>query len=281
MQTGVLSGLQLTSMFPNLVVDNFYRKTQNSIDAGKKEAPYGYVIPAGTKDMTRAATLVNILRDAAHRDRHRERGSQGRRPDVPGRLLRHQARPAVRPSRQEPAREAELSRSQSHHLRRQRLDDGAGDGRRREGDQGQGDPRRRGDAGRVRRSSRAGRPGRGTAGLAVAHYGSNNMIAFRYKLKSVAMKIADKSFTRRRRGLPGRVVRHRRRRRHERGEGGGRAVRPDGRVAVRDADRGDARRRPAARRDLLVVGQHAGDRLVPARLRSVRHPVRSDLQGAR
>ncbi len=62
MQTGVLSALQLTSMIPNLVIENFYRKTQNSIDAGKTEAPFGYVIPAGTKDMTRAATLVNILR---------------------------------------------------------------------------------------------------------------------------------------------------------------------------------------------------------------------------
>jgi hypothetical protein len=37
--------------------------------------------------------------------------------------------------------------------------------------------------------------GSGTAGMAVAHYGSNNMIAFRYKLKSVPMKVAEKSFT--------------------------------------------------------------------------------------
>jgi hypothetical protein len=37
--------------------------------------------------------------------------------------------------------------------------------------------------------------GTGSAGFAVAHFGSNNMVAFRYKLKSVAMKIADKSFT--------------------------------------------------------------------------------------
>jgi len=36
--------------------------------------------------------------------------------------------------------------------------------------------------------------GAGTAGLAVAHFGSNNMIAFRYKLRTVPMKIADKSF---------------------------------------------------------------------------------------
>ena len=37
--------------------------------------------------------------------------------------------------------------------------------------------------------------GSGSAGLAVAHYGSNNMIALRYKLRSVPMKIAEKSFT--------------------------------------------------------------------------------------
>jgi hypothetical protein len=37
--------------------------------------------------------------------------------------------------------------------------------------------------------------GKGTAAIAVAHYGSNNMIAFRYRFKQVAMKIADKSFT--------------------------------------------------------------------------------------
>ena len=37
--------------------------------------------------------------------------------------------------------------------------------------------------------------GSGTAGLAVAHTGSNNMIAFRYRLKNVPMKIAEKSFT--------------------------------------------------------------------------------------
>src|SRR3954469_8039559 len=47
METGVLSGLQLTSMFPNMVIENFYRKTQNSIDAGRTQAPYGFVIPVG------------------------------------------------------------------------------------------------------------------------------------------------------------------------------------------------------------------------------------------
>ena len=61
MQTGVLSALQLTAAFPNLVIDNFYRKTANSIEAGKTEAPHGFVIPV-QRDMTRVAELVNILR---------------------------------------------------------------------------------------------------------------------------------------------------------------------------------------------------------------------------
>jgi hypothetical protein len=37
--------------------------------------------------------------------------------------------------------------------------------------------------------------GTGTAGLAVAHLGSNNMIAFRYRLKNLAMKVAEDSFS--------------------------------------------------------------------------------------
>ncbi len=61
MQTGVLSALQLTSEFPKVVLENFYRKSRNSIEAGKNEAPHGFVI-ASHKDMTRVATLVNILR---------------------------------------------------------------------------------------------------------------------------------------------------------------------------------------------------------------------------
>jgi hypothetical protein len=62
MQTGVLSALQLTSEFPKVVLENFYRKSRNAIEAGKNEAPHGFVIPAGQRDMTRVATLVNILR---------------------------------------------------------------------------------------------------------------------------------------------------------------------------------------------------------------------------
>jgi hypothetical protein len=61
METGVLSSLQLTSMFPNLVVENFYMKTRNSIEQGKNQAPFGYVIPV-QRDMTKPAELVRVLR---------------------------------------------------------------------------------------------------------------------------------------------------------------------------------------------------------------------------
>src|SRR5581483_10579615 len=62
MQTGVLSALQLTSQFPKVILENFYRKSFNSIEAGKTAAPFGYVIPAGQRDTTRVAMLVNLLR---------------------------------------------------------------------------------------------------------------------------------------------------------------------------------------------------------------------------
>src|SRR5262249_32717796 len=61
METGVLSGLQLTATFPNLILENFYTKSKHSLDAGSAQAPYAFVIPVA-HDMTRAAPLVNILR---------------------------------------------------------------------------------------------------------------------------------------------------------------------------------------------------------------------------
>ena len=62
METGVLSALELTAAFPKVVLENFYRKSRNAIESGKKDAPFGYVIPAGGRDQTRVAWVVNILR---------------------------------------------------------------------------------------------------------------------------------------------------------------------------------------------------------------------------
>jgi hypothetical protein len=62
MESAVLSALELTSSFSKTVLENFYEKSRNSIKSGETEAPYGYVLPAGQRDMTRVAFIVNILR---------------------------------------------------------------------------------------------------------------------------------------------------------------------------------------------------------------------------
>ena len=62
METAVLSALELTGNFPQTVLENFYRKSLHSVESGKTEAPFGYVLPAGQKDMTRVAFIVNVLR---------------------------------------------------------------------------------------------------------------------------------------------------------------------------------------------------------------------------
>ncbi|QHN05592.1 hypothetical protein FTO74_16860 [Granulicella sp. WH15] len=61
-ETGVLSALQMTSAFPQVVLENFYTKSRNSIEAGQKDGPYAYVMPGDQTDMTKVAWVVNILR---------------------------------------------------------------------------------------------------------------------------------------------------------------------------------------------------------------------------
>ncbi len=61
-ESGVLTALELTSQFPRMVVENFYKKTVNAIDAGRTKAPYAYVIPASQRDMTQVVRVVNLLR---------------------------------------------------------------------------------------------------------------------------------------------------------------------------------------------------------------------------
>jgi hypothetical protein len=61
-ETGVLTALQYTSQFPDVILENFYVKSRNSIETGRRETVAGYVIPAGQRDQTRVALLVNMLR---------------------------------------------------------------------------------------------------------------------------------------------------------------------------------------------------------------------------
>ncbi|MGZ6018218.1 MAG: hypothetical protein ACXWKO_06075, partial [Phenylobacterium sp.] len=62
METGVLTGLTAVAQNPQTIVENFYRKSRNSIESGRKDAPYAFLIPGDQPDMTRAALVVNLLR---------------------------------------------------------------------------------------------------------------------------------------------------------------------------------------------------------------------------
>jgi hypothetical protein len=64
-QTAALTALELTSKFPAMVVENFYKKTINSIQAGESKAPFAFVIPAGQRDPTQVDRMVNLLRRQA------------------------------------------------------------------------------------------------------------------------------------------------------------------------------------------------------------------------
>ena len=193
MQTAVLSALQLTAAFPTLIVDNFYRKTINSIDAGKSEPPHGFVIPP-QRDMTRVTELVNILRvqrievgiltaELRTSDGTFPRGSYVIKRDQPyGRLARN------------------LLEKQSYPDPNLRTYDDSG------WTMGLA---MRVDVKEVKDRAILAAPskpvstaayrgtiaGRGRAGLAVAHLGSNNMIAFRYRLRGTPMTVAGKAFT--------------------------------------------------------------------------------------
>jgi hypothetical protein len=61
-ETGVLTALQMTSSFPQVILENFYTKSKNSIHAGETEAPYAFVLPGDQEDMTRVAFVIKILR---------------------------------------------------------------------------------------------------------------------------------------------------------------------------------------------------------------------------
>jgi hypothetical protein len=61
METALLSGLQMASMFPQVILENFYKKSRNSVEAGRTQAPYAYVIPAEQPDMTRVARVLQLL----------------------------------------------------------------------------------------------------------------------------------------------------------------------------------------------------------------------------
>ena len=62
METALITGLQQTSTYPQIILENFYKKSLDSINSGKTETPYAFIIPGGQPDMTKAAIVINLLR---------------------------------------------------------------------------------------------------------------------------------------------------------------------------------------------------------------------------
>src|SRR5262245_49997972 len=60
-ETAALSALELTSKFPSMVVENFYRKSLHSLEAGQTKPPFAFVMAAGQQDQTQVDRVVNLL----------------------------------------------------------------------------------------------------------------------------------------------------------------------------------------------------------------------------
>jgi hypothetical protein len=64
-QTGVLTALELTSKFPTMVVENYYKKSSNALKRGADKPPHAFIIPAGQRDQTQVDRVANLLRRQA------------------------------------------------------------------------------------------------------------------------------------------------------------------------------------------------------------------------
>jgi len=193
METGVLSALQLTALSPRAILENFYIKTRNSIEAGRAEPPFGYVIPV-QRDMTRVVRLVEVLRAQGIEVGRLNRevtvgegtfpeGSYLVKLDQPyGRLaknlleVQHYPDPELRTYDDSGwtmgyAFDAEVQEIQDRGILDARVTPV--------------------DVAVFEGEARGG----GSAALAVAHLGSTNMITFRYRLKDLEMQITEEPFS--------------------------------------------------------------------------------------
>jgi hypothetical protein len=193
MQTGVLSALQLTAMFPELVLENFYVKTRNSLEAGRTSAPYAWVFPV-QRDMTKVAELMRILRlqgievgtlaaETKVGTATYPAGSYLVKLDQPyGRLAKNLLEKQDYP---DPALRTYDDSGWSMCLAFNVTCSAVADS----------------SILRARTTPvttvalRGTIAGNGSAGLAVAHLGSNNMITFRFRAKGAAVRVAQEAFT--------------------------------------------------------------------------------------
>ncbi len=193
MQTGVLSALQLTAMFPELVLENFYVKTRNAMHAGRSAAPYAWVFPV-QRDMTKVAELIRILRlqgievgTLAAETRvgaaTYPAGSYLVKLDQPyGRLAKNLLEKQDYP---DPALrtydDSGWSMCLAFNVTCAPVADSSILGAR--------------TTPVTTVTVRGSIAGNGTAGLAVAHLGSNHMITFRFRAKTAAVRVAEEAFT--------------------------------------------------------------------------------------
>ncbi len=193
METGVLSALELTAMFPATVLEDFVTMTRNSIADGLTRAPHAFLIPM-RPDMTRAAQLVNILRIQGIEvgrtraplhvgDSTYAAGAYLIKLDQPyGRLAKNLLEKQVFPdARLSTYDDSGWTMGLEMLVDVVTVDDSTV----------LTTPTEAVDSAVVRGTV----TGSGSAALAVADYGSNNMITFRYRLRDVPMSIAEKSFT--------------------------------------------------------------------------------------
>lgn len=193
MQTGVLSSLQLTAMVPNLVIENFYVKTRNSIARGLNEAPHAYVIPV-QRDMTRVAEMLRIFKIQGIEVSQAKAAFTLNGENYPaGSYIIKAGQPYWSLAKN-------LLEKQDYPDERLSTYDDSGwtmgpamgvDVREINDKQVLEVPTT------IVTASTHGAviSGTGNAALAVAHFGSNNMISFRFAMKNTPMKVARKAFS--------------------------------------------------------------------------------------
>jgi hypothetical protein len=64
-ETGVLTALELTSKFPTMVVENYYKKSANAMKRGADKPPHAFVIAGGQRDQTQVDRVINLIRRQA------------------------------------------------------------------------------------------------------------------------------------------------------------------------------------------------------------------------
>ncbi len=193
METGVITALQLASTFPKVLLENFYTKSRNSIEDGETKTPYGYIVPADQRDMTRAAWMLDLLNAQGSeigRATSEIKVKEGtfpagsfviKRNQPYGRFVKVLLEKQIYPDQNlRTYDDAAWTIGLMAHVDVKEIADKAIFDVRTEPVT---DFHVKGTV-----------AGRGTAGYAVMHNGSNNLITLRYHLKDVKMQAAEKPF---------------------------------------------------------------------------------------